>query len=142
MVDASQHWLWRLDAGAWLASAEAELEQAQTRRDSRRAALTHARRAAGMALNAVLVAWAARDDRARADVETIWGRSYMDHLRVVAAGAMSGPLPATAAATAQLVLSAPVAATPLVQLRASASSDLDAALQAAADLVELCRATV
>jgi hypothetical protein len=66
------HWLHRLTAVEWLASAETELahgEAAVTRRATR-AGLAHARRAAGMAWNAVLVDHP--DERA--------GRSYMDHV--------------------------------------------------------------
>ena len=66
------HWLHRLTAAEWLAAAETELVHAQAAVDRRalRAALTHARRAAGMAWNAVLVDHP--DERA--------GRSYMEHV--------------------------------------------------------------
>ena len=77
------HWLWRLSDREWLEAAERELEQAQQHLGTRRTAITHARRAAGMALNGVLVSMAGRGwtkDRC----ETGWGRSYMDHLRAVA----------------------------------------------------------
>ena len=76
------HWLWRLSPAEWLAAAESEIEQGQRRLDSRRAAVTHARRAAGMALNGVLVAMA---DRGWSDArcESAWGRSYIDHLRAL-----------------------------------------------------------
>jgi len=76
------HWLWRLSAPEWLAAADTEIAQAQSRLSSRRAAVTHARRAAGMALNAVLVAQAERgwsDQRC----ESAWGRSYIDHVRAL-----------------------------------------------------------
>ncbi len=66
------HWLHRLTAAEWLAAAAHELANAETAaaRRASRAALAHARRAAGMAWNAVLVDHP--DDRA--------GRSYMDHV--------------------------------------------------------------
>lgn len=78
-----QHWLWRFSATDWLAAAGTELEQGRARVESRRAAVTHARRAAGMALNGALVAMAARG-WPRARCEQIWGRSYIDHLRALA----------------------------------------------------------
>jgi HEPN domain-containing protein len=66
------HWLRRLDPDQWIAAAENELvhcEEALARR-AYRPAVTHARRAAGMALNGVLVL----QEIAR------WGRSYMEHI--------------------------------------------------------------
>lgn len=66
------HWLFRLNADEWLASADNELRLAQQAflAKQQRPAVAHARRAAGMALNALL--WGAPDDS--------YGRSYMDHL--------------------------------------------------------------
>ena len=51
------HWLHRFDAAEWLAAAETELAHAQEKLSHRsvRPGVTHARRAAGMAWNAVLV---------------------------------------------------------------------------------------
>jgi hypothetical protein len=72
----SDHWLYRLSSADWLAAAETELrhvEEALGRR-AIRPAVTHARRAAGMAWNAVLVT--AFDER--------YGRSYMDHVNALA----------------------------------------------------------
>ncbi|KIG17361.1 hypothetical protein DB30_03418 [Enhygromyxa salina] len=80
----STHWLWRLDANAWLAAAHTELVQGRAQLASRRTAVTHARRAAGMALNATLVTLAARG-WSRERCETAWGRSYIDHLRALSA---------------------------------------------------------
>ena len=82
MTDDS-HWLWRLSADAWLDAAQRELEQGQAQLGSRRTAVTHARRAAGMALNGVLVALATRG-WPRDRCEAVLGRSYIDHLRVLA----------------------------------------------------------
>lgn len=70
------HWLHRLTPEEWLAAAEAELrhcEEALARR-AVRPAVTHARRAAGMGCNAMLVL--AEDAR--------FGRSYMDHVMALA----------------------------------------------------------
>lgn len=77
------HWLWRLSANEWLDAAQRELEQADAQLGSRRTAVTHARRAAGMALNGVLVALATRG-WARERCQTVLGRSYIDHLRTLA----------------------------------------------------------
>ena len=66
------HWLHRLDAAEWLAAAATELSHAEEKLTQRavRPGVTHARRAAGMAWNAVLVK--APDER--------YGRSYMEHV--------------------------------------------------------------
>ncbi|HXT97133.1 MAG TPA: hypothetical protein VN853_12595 [Polyangia bacterium] len=71
------HWLHRLTAEEWLAAAATELEHAEAAlaRRSVRPGITHARRAAGMAWNAVLVTQP--DERA--------GRSYMEHVVALAA---------------------------------------------------------
>jgi hypothetical protein len=70
------HWLHRLTAAEWLAAADNELVHAEEalRRRAPRPGITHARRAAGMAWNAVLVG--APDER--------FGRSYMDHVNALA----------------------------------------------------------
>ena len=67
------HWLYRLDAEEWLRAAEGELARARVALVGKqhRAGVTQARRAAGMAWNAVLVMTAD---------ESGYGRSYMDHL--------------------------------------------------------------
>ncbi len=66
------HWLHRLTAAEWLAAAETELGHCHDTlaRRALRPGVTHARRAAGMALNALLV------DAPNA----AYGRSYMDHV--------------------------------------------------------------
>lgn len=73
------HWLHRLTASEWLAAAETELQHAEAAlaRRATRPGVTHARRAAGMAWNAVLLA--NPDDRA--------GRSYMEHVVALAENA-------------------------------------------------------
>ena len=71
------HWLHRLTPDEWLAAADTELRhcaEALARR-AVRPGVTHARRAAGMALNAMLAL--AEDER--------FGRSYMDHVVALAA---------------------------------------------------------
>lgn len=73
------HWLYRLTPEEWLRAAAGELVQAASSlsAQAQRRGVASARRAAGMALNAVLVV---------APCEA-WGRSYMDHLRALAADA-------------------------------------------------------
>jgi hypothetical protein len=70
------HWLHRLTAAEWLAAAETELAHAEAAlaRRAARPGVTHARRAAGMAWNAVLIG--TPDERA--------GRSYMEHVVALA----------------------------------------------------------
>ncbi|MEO6950670.1 MAG: hypothetical protein ABI321_02575 [Polyangia bacterium] len=79
MSDEGQGWLERLSAEEWLAAATGELERAAVALSGKqqRAGVTQARRAAGMAWNAVLLGIVDLDERAR------YGRSYMDHLRVL-----------------------------------------------------------
>jgi HEPN domain-containing protein len=71
------HWLHRLTSEEWLKAAEHELERAREalRSKQHRPGLTGARRAAGVAWNAVLAL--ALDEQ--------YGRSYMDHLKALAA---------------------------------------------------------
>jgi HEPN domain-containing protein len=77
MDDAS--WLMRLTAHEWLRAAEGELTRAEQALAGKqqRAGVTQARRAAGMAWNAVLLGITDEGERER------FGRSYMDHLRVL-----------------------------------------------------------
>ena len=71
------HWLYRLSAEEWLRAAAAELGRADEAlaKKQQRAGVTQARRAAGMAWNAVLVV---------TGDETGYGRSYMEHLQALA----------------------------------------------------------
>jgi hypothetical protein len=73
------HWLRRLSPAEWLAAADSELQQARAALERRaaRPGVTYARRAAGMAWNAVLLL--APDERA--------GRSYMEHVSALAGDA-------------------------------------------------------
>ena len=69
-------WLLRLSAEDWLAAALNELGHCKDalERRSHRTGVTHARRAAGMALNGVR----------RVGFMPGWGRSYMDHIVALA----------------------------------------------------------
>ncbi len=77
------HWLHRLAPAEWLDAAETELAHAAEAlaRRAFRPGVTHARRAAGMAWNAVLAA--APDDASLAR----YGRSYMEHVAALATAA-------------------------------------------------------
>jgi hypothetical protein len=137
---AGEHWLWRLDAAAWLDAARVELERGREKLDHRRALVAHARRAAGMACNAVLVAWA-RAEPSGGEIERAWGRSYVEHLHAIADGRL-GPLGADAQELATRVLAVPAVAPALVALAGTRAPDLVALLDHAAAFVELCRASV
>lgn len=80
---AREHWLLRLSAKDWLKAAERELELAQTQSRSRRKALTHVRRGVGMALNGVLVASHTAEEIDLEHAESVWGRSYIDHIKAL-----------------------------------------------------------
>ena len=75
------HWLYRLSVEEWLAAADNELGlcEAALARRAFRPGVTHARRAAGMAWNAVLVSMLEPEK----DMER-YGRSYMEHVAALA----------------------------------------------------------
>ena len=100
-----EHWLYRLDAPQWLSAARGELERSYTalRSKQHRPGLAHARRAAGMAINALLVRHA--DER--------YGRSYMEHLAALAADDTADPPVREAAAALR---SAPIQQAPVISL--------------------------
>jgi HEPN domain-containing protein len=74
--DDDRRWLTRLSFGDWMRAALNELDQAYAalRGKQHREGLTHARRAAGMGVNA----WLVVADDAR------YGRTYTEHLRALA----------------------------------------------------------
>jgi hypothetical protein len=110
------HWLYRLTAAEWVAAARNELDQARAAlaRRAIRPGVTHARRAAGMALNATLIL--TPDPRL--------GRSYMDHIQSLAASPDAPPL-LTAAAT--LLRDTPPLPPELIKLAAPDTRVVDAA---------------
>ncbi len=125
------HWLHRLDAAEWLAAAGTELAHAEEKLSHRsvRPGVTHARRAAGMAWNAVLVI--APDER--------YGRSYMEHVVALAQGPDDDPsIPATVRAAARLLRDMPAAPPQLITI---GKPDLSA-LDAARAIVEFARSKV
>lgn len=140
MTDLSDHWLWRLDAPAWLRAAEIELGAGAANLRSRRTAITHARRGAGMALNAVLVALTVPPPE-----ELRWGRSYIDHLRAIAGAddPRRHPMSAQARTIAARLLTITVAPTAaLVQLGRGPDSAAHEALELARALHDECAAIV
>jgi hypothetical protein len=105
------HWLYRLSAADWLAAATNELASAEAAftRHGFRTGVTHCRRSAGMALNAVL--WQGE--------RPAWGRSYMEHVTALAADAgadIDVDVPAELRDSARLLRETPAQAPPLVQL--------------------------
>jgi HEPN domain-containing protein len=99
------HWLHRLTAEEWLAAAATEIAHAEEAlgRRAPRPGVTHARRAAGMAWNAVLTR---HPDEAA-------GRSYMEH---VVALSNDATLPAEVRAAAQRLRDTPARQPELVTL--------------------------
>lgn len=110
------HWLYRLSVDEWLAAAETELARCAEalRRRAFRPGVTHARRAAGMAWNAVLLS--SPDPRS--------GRSYMEH---VAALATNADVPDHVRSAAQTLRDTPPAPPELVTLGKPDMGPLDAA---------------
>jgi len=140
-----EHWLWRLEPNAWLDAADHELAAAHAHRNTRRTAITHARRAAGMALNAVLVASARTGEKhARERAESVWGRSYVDHLRCLANADERdrAPLDIAACQHARELMRISVMPPQFVELRSPSRSDVSVAVEHARDLVARCRAWV
>jgi hypothetical protein len=110
------HWLYRLSIEEWLAAADNELGLCADALGRRafRPGVTHARRAAGMAWNAVLVA----------RLDGRYGRSYMEH---VAALAADQELPDPIRAAAAFLRDTPPAPPRLVPLGRADLGPLDAA---------------
>jgi hypothetical protein len=123
------HWLHRLTPAEWLAAADTELEHAAETLGRRafRPAVTYARRAAGMAWNAVLAAQA--DEARAADLVARFGRSYMEHLVALTT---ASDVPDDVRAAAQLLRDTPPAPPELVQLGKPDLRVLDAARAIAA----------
>ena len=114
------HWLHRLDAAEWLAAAETELAHAHEKLSQRsvRPGITHARRAAGMAWNAVLVS--APDER--------YGRSYMDHVVALATTADDdASIPADVRAAARQLRDTPALPAGLITIGKPDMAAFDAA---------------
>ncbi len=117
-------WLTRLTPEEWLRAAGKELGLGydRLRGGARREGLTYARRAAGMALNAVL----------RQNLDLAYGRSYMDHLKALRDDERA---PAEPRAAARRLLAAPMQAD-LVHLGPGPTNLADDARA----IVDYCRA--
>jgi hypothetical protein len=98
MADSDpEHWLHRLTSDEWLKAARNELarSEAALRLKQQRAGVAGARRAAGMAWNAVLVL----------HFDARYGRSYIDHLRALA---VEESVPEEVRRAAQALVAAPL----------------------------------
>jgi HEPN domain-containing protein len=115
-----QHWLYRLSAQEWLVAAANEIAQGEVAlgRRALRVAVTHARRAAGMALNAILCV------TPESDWPSGWGRSYMEH---VVALASDQNAPSEVREAAAVLRDTPPQAPALVQLGPPDRRSIDAA---------------
>lgn len=125
------HWLHKFSPDEWLRAAMGELrraEQAYARRQGR-AGLAGARRAAGMALNAVLIF----------EPNEAWGRSYMDHLLALK-GAEAGGTPARVRESCAILVDTPLPGGELVAIRTSTADER--VLEAARDVVAHAYAVV
>ena len=114
------HWLHRFDAAEWLAAAQTELTHAHEKLSHRsvRPGITHARRAAGMAWNAVLVTAPAER----------YGRSYMDHVVALATTADDdASIPADVRAAARQLRDTPAQPSALITIGKPDMTALDAA---------------
>jgi HEPN domain-containing protein len=117
-----EDWLRRLSPDEWIRAALAELtrtEQAWDRRDAR-AGAAGVKRAAGMALNAALIA----------EPNEAWGRSYIEHVRALAT---DGGVPEAVRVAARCVLEAKGPSGDVVSLRTP--SGHAAVMEAARDVV-------
>jgi HEPN domain-containing protein len=96
------HWLYRFTPDEWLRAAENELAHAAGSLTGRqqRSGVASARRAAGMAWNAVLAAADVLDEQ--------YGRSYMDHLHALTKDAT---VPEVVRAAARSLVEAPLTQT-------------------------------
>lgn len=117
--EAPESWLTRLSAEEWIAAARGELLRATQalQLKQQRAGVAQARRAAGMAWNAVLLQIVDVAERAR------YGRSYMEHLKALAGDVA---VATTVRDAASALVTAPLEQT-LVQLGAGDTRLADAA---------------
>ena len=129
------HWLHRLTPPEWLAAADTELAHCAEvlARRAVRPGVTHARRAAGMAWNAVLAA--APDEAALEALVARFGRSYMEH---VAALAAATEVPEEVRAAAAFLRDTPPAPPTLLTLGKPGQAD-NRALDAARAIVDYAR---
>ena len=112
-ADDDLRWLTRLKPAQWVSAALTETERAYRalRGKHYRPGLTHARRAAGMAVNSMLVE----------DYDPRYGRSYVEHLQVLAE---EPEVPAAVREAARALASAPIQQPALVTLGREGSTEL------------------
>ncbi len=116
------HWLYKLDPDEWLRAAMGELRRAEAAYTQKngRAGLAGARRAAGMALNGLLIVVP----------NDAWGRSYMDHLLALKLDAAA---PARVRDAGKCLLETPLPGGELVALRTGTADTK--VLEAARDVI-------
>jgi hypothetical protein len=116
------HWLFRLSPDEWIQAALGEIkraEEAYARKDIR-GGLAGAKRAAGMALNGVLIL----------HPNEAWGRSYVEHVEALAE---DGTAPEAVRIACKTLLEAPAPSGRLVGLRTKSTDDK--VLEAAKDVM-------
>jgi HEPN domain-containing protein len=128
-VKDDSHWLNKLSPEEWIRSAMGELRRAEEayQKKNGRAGLAGARRAAGMALNAILIL----------QPNDEWGRSYMDHLLALK---KSGTDPPRIQEACTILIDTPLPGGELVALR-TANAD-EKVLEAARDVIAHAYAVV
>jgi hypothetical protein len=102
-------WLRKMSPAEWVTAAMSEVRRAERAYEDRqaKAGLASARRAAGMALNAVLIV----------EPHETWGRSFVDHLRALAVDEVA---PAEVRASCNLLLDTQPPGPGVISLRSSA----------------------
>ncbi len=118
------HWLFKLSPDEWIRAAMGELRRAEAayKAKNARAGLAGARRAAGMALNGLLIVLP----------NEAWGRSYMDHLLALK-GETGAETPPRVREAAAILVDTPLPGGELVALRTSGADEK--VLEAARDVV-------
>jgi hypothetical protein len=104
------HWLFRFTAREWIKIALQEIDRAEAAYASRdrKGGMATCRRAAGMGVNAAMVAGALTEER--------YGRSYMDHFVALAHDESA---PQAVRDAAKLLADTPLPGTELILLRTS-----------------------
>jgi len=118
------HWLFKLSPDEWIRAAMGELRRAEQayERKNGRAGLAGARRAAGMALNALLIV----------QPNEAWGRSYMDHLLALRRDEAVAT-PARVREACAILVETPLPGGELVAIRTSTANER--VLEAARDVI-------
>ncbi len=117
-----EHWLFRYSPKEWIRAAMKEMKLAETSYAQRnlRAGVAGCKRAAGMALNAALIA----------EPNSAWKRTYVEHLQALA---KDERVPKAVSDAARAILEAPAPSVSLVILRGPHADDK--VLEAARDVI-------